>query len=137
MGRLAQAPVVRSRTGWGPAGPSLAGQWSVPSWPLLGPWVPVLGYTSSPLRPPRPPQGVICPVACPWGSSVPSPHLPLGVSCLGRGWRDLSWTVSDPCGEERGVAEAAQSLPLQVSAWGSGGRGRPGIWGSPPSFSLP
>lgn len=68
-----RAPAACPRTRWAPAGPRLAGRGSVPAWPLLGPWVPVLGYASSPLRPPRPPRGVICPVACPWGSSVPSP----------------------------------------------------------------
>lgn len=55
------------------------------------------------------------------GQFSPIPHPPWRVSCLGRGWRDISWTVSDPSGEGRGVAAAAQSLPLQVSV--GGGRG--------------
>lgn len=130
MGRLAQAPVVCPRTGWGPSGPSLAGQGSVPAWLLLGSWVPVLGYTSSPVRPLCPPRGVICPVVCPWGNAVPSPHPPLRVCCVGRGWRDISWTVRDPRGEGRGVAAAAQSLPPQVSAWGKRREGRTETWGS-------
>lgn len=32
-----------------------------------------------------------------------------------RGWRGIIWTGRDPCLIGRGVAAAAQSLPLQVS----------------------
>lgn len=77
------------------------------------------------------------------GQFSPIPHPPLRVSCLGRGWRDISWTVRDPSGEGRGVAAAAQSLPLQVSVWGKWREGRTAIWGSPgqashhPTCSIP
>ena len=92
MGRLAQAPVLcpGTGTGWGPARPGLAGRGSVPAWPLLGPWGPVPGYTSSPPRATSPSLGChLSDGGVSLGRFSPI-RLALGVSCSGRGWRGVS-----------------------------------------------
>lgn len=104
-------------TGWGPARPNPEGQGFCSSLASPGPLGPGAGLHLLPHRATLSSLGCHLSGSVSLGQFSPIPPHAFGVSCLGRGWRGISWTVRDTRGIGRGAAAAVQSLPLQVSVY--------------------
>lgn len=95
MGRLAQVPVVCPGTGWGPARPNPEGQGFGSSLASPGPLGPGAGLHLLPHRATLSSLGCHLSGSVSLGQFSPIPPHAFGVSCLGRGWRGISWTVRE------------------------------------------